>query len=168
MRLFIMRHAAAEQNATQDFNRVLSETGKQEAAQAARFLKDYSVSKIVASYVKRAMQTANIIMESIPPTELEMATEFYDAGEDDVLNLITHQSDLNKSILLIGHNPLLYHLILSLIDKNDPAYETFLTKTVETAQITIIDFPELNDWSNLRRNSGKLMKIFVPERVITK
>lgn len=162
MRLIFMRHAEAKNDAEDDFNRVLSILGNKQAKQAALFLKNHQIDKILVSYVKRSMQTLNFIALQIPRVETEMVTELYEGAEEQIIELISCQEDLHKHILVIGHNPKLYHLILSMIDQDDAYYEEILHDSLAPAQIVIVDFPTLHDWQDIRKHKGKIIDIFVP------
>lgn len=163
MRLIFMRHAEAQNDSSDDFNRVLSKLGNKQAKEAALFLKNHQIDKVLVSYVKRNMETLSIIALQIPRTQTEMVTELYEGTEEQIVELIASQEDLHKHILLIGHNPKLYHLILSMIDKDDLYYEDILHDSLSPAQIVIIDFPTLHDWQEIRKHKGKIVNIFVPK-----
>ncbi|HJK86995.1 MAG TPA: histidine phosphatase family protein [Candidatus Megaira endosymbiont of Nemacystus decipiens] len=164
MRLLIMRHAEAENSSLVDFNRTLSPNGLEEAKKAAVFLQDHQIDKIISSYVKRTMQTSNIIMQDIPAIELEMVTEFYEGTIEEIFELLSQQSDLHKNILLVGHNPLIHQLVLSLTSKEDRYYSDVSDSTMETAQLIMIEFPELFDWQNIKPGSGNIIEIFIPDK----
>ncbi|MCP5370060.1 MAG: histidine phosphatase family protein [Rickettsiaceae bacterium] len=163
MRLILMRHAASESNSSNDFNRILSAIGHKQAEEAALFLKNYQIDKVLVSYVKRTMQTLNLIIPHIPPVEIEMVTEPYEGTEENIVDLISYQEDIHKHILLLGHNPQLYNLVLSMIYKDDIYYDEILHGSLSPAQIVIVDFPKLNDWKDIRKHKGKITNIFIPQ-----
>ncbi|GAB4162328.1 MAG: histidine phosphatase family protein [Rickettsiaceae bacterium] len=164
MRLLLMRHANTEvAENKKDFERVLTEQGKQEAIQAAKFLHQYQIDKIIVSYVKRTMQTASIIQEQVPAAELQMVTELYEGSQEDIINLLTNQDDRSKHILVIGHNPLIYTTILELVETDTKEYDVLVQSSMPTARIVIIDFPEISDWHEITSKKGKITKIFTPD-----
>ena len=62
MKLFLMRHAEAkEARQMDDIFRELTNKGIQEAEEAAQFLENHKIDKILVSSAKRTMQTAEII-----------------------------------------------------------------------------------------------------------
>ena len=70
MKIFFIRHGESEANvkrlfAGQKEDSPLTEKGRQQAADAGRSLKDYSVNLIFSSPLKRAKETAQIISEQI-------------------------------------------------------------------------------------------------------
>ena len=108
MRLMLMRHAKTENGQDkEDFQRMLTDIGKEQAGQAADFLHEHQIDKMLVSYVKRTMQTSAIIAEKAPAEESEMVSELYESDEEAIINLIASQEDRNKHLLVIGHNPLI-------------------------------------------------------------
>ena len=59
-RLYLMRHSKTEGPGNkEDFARNLTTEGYDHARQAADFIKNYRVDKMVVSFVKRAVQTSH-------------------------------------------------------------------------------------------------------------
>lgn len=163
MRLLLMRHAQAENGVTaQDVQRILTEQGKLEAAEAAIFLRDYQIDKIIVSYAKRTIQTSNIIQEKVTPGEIEIVTELYQLSQENAIKLLAAQEDRNKHILVIGHNPIIYNIALDLSNSNSKKYDHLIATAMHTAQIVIIDFPSINSWEEILKSKGNIIEIFVP------
>lgn len=163
MRLMLMRHAETEKGyEKEDFKRLLTDLGKKEAEQAAIFLHNYRIDKMLVSYVKRTMQTSSIIAEKVAAEESEIVSELYDGNEDSIINLIASQEDRNKHLLLIGHNPLIYNVAMSLANSNSDKYNMLISTSMPTARIIIIDFPNINDWQQILRQKGEIIEIFTP------
>lgn len=163
MKLFLMRHAHTQQSTTQsDFERILTEQGNSEAREAASFLHTEHIDKMLVSYVKRTMQTADLIQEKVTISEIEVITELYDGNQEDVLGLLCTQDDRYKNILVIGHNPLIYNLSLQLADNESPEFEFLSHSSMPPARVVVIDFPTINSWKNLKNHKGTIIKIFTP------
>lgn len=166
MRLFLMRHASTEAAGNkQDFQRELTEIGKSEALEAATFLHNYQIDKIMVSYVKRTMQTSNIILEQREVAEIEMVTELYGESEEAAMNLLLGQEVRNKNILVIGHNPVIYRLALALANPESEGYEQLVQTSMPPARIVVIDFPGINAWDQIEDMQGEIVKIFTPKVV---
>jgi phosphohistidine phosphatase len=164
MRLMLMRHANTEDGQEkEDFQRVLTELGKTEAAQAADFLHEHQIDKVLVSFVKRTMQTSKIIEEKASVKEIEIVTELYEGGEDAIINLLASQEDHNKHLLVIGHNPLIYNVAMSLSKNDSPEYNELIATAMPTARIIIIDFREINSWGKIRNQKGDIIEIFTPK-----
>lgn len=163
MKLFLMRHADTElTNIYSDFDRVLTELGRNEAAQAANFLRQYQIDKIIVSYVKRTLQTVNIIQHKCLVSEVEIITELYNGNEEDIFKIIRRQKDQDKHILIIGHNPLIYTLSLDLSLEN-LQYDQLVQSTMPTAKIVVIDFQDISSWRDIKKASGTIIQTFTPD-----
>lgn len=164
MRLFLMRHASTEAAGNkEDFQRELTETGKSEALEAATFLQNYQIDKILVSYVKRTMQTSNIILEQREVAEIEMVTELYGESEEAAINLLLSQEIRNKNILVIGHNPVIYRLALALANPESESYEQLVQTSMPPARIIVIDFQGINAWDQIEDTQGEIVEIFTPK-----
>lgn len=163
MRLMLMRHAKTESgHEKEDFQRVLTDLGKEQAEQAANFLHEHQIDKTLVSYVKRTMQTSSIIAEKVTAKESEMVSELYEGDENAIINLIASQEDHNKHLLVIGHNPLIYNVAISLSNNNSDKYNELIASSMPTARIVIIDFPNINSWEEIRFQKGDIIEIFTP------
>ena len=162
-----MRHANTESDTSKiDINRILTDLGKREAQQAADFLKDYQIDKTIVSHAKRTMQTGKIIINQLGIDEADIASELYEGDEDAIMDVLSSQESYNKHILVIGHNPLIYNIILSLADKNSAHYNLLLESAMPAARIVIIDFDNMVNWHDLRKKEGKITSIFTPATII--
>ena len=163
MKLLLMRHAHTEQSPEKrDFERMLTDQGKAEAMEAANFLHLHQIDKIVVSYVKRTMQTADLIQEKVTISEIEVITELYDGNQEEVLHLLCNQEDRYKNILVIGHNPLIYNISLQLANNESPEFDFLSHSSMPHARIVVINFPSINSWKNLKNHKGTIIKIFTP------
>jgi phosphohistidine phosphatase len=159
-----MRHANTEDGqGKEDFQRILTDLGKEEAAQAADFLHEHQIDKTLVSYVKRTMQTSKIIEEKAPAEETEMVTELYEGGEDAIIDLIAAQEDRNKHLLVIGHNPLIYNVAMSLSKNDSPEYSKLIATSMPTARIIIIDFHDIDSWDEIHKQKGDIFEVFTPQ-----
>lgn len=163
MRLMFMRHANTESGVNKaDVQRILTDLGKNEAEQAAEFLKNYQIDKVIVSHAKRAMQTAKIITDRLELNGADIASELYEGDEDAIINVLSSQESYNKHLLVIGHNPLIYNVLLSMVNNNSNHYNDLIESAMPTACIVIIDFNNIVNWENLRKNMGEVVNIFTP------
>ena len=165
MRLMLMRHAKTEDGqGKEDFQRMLTDIGKEQADQAADFLHEHQIDKMLVSYVKRTMQTSAIIAEKAPAEESEMVSELYEGDEDAIINLISSQEDRNKHLLVIGHNPLIYNVAMSLSNSNSDKYNELIATSMPTARIIVIDFHDIDSWGKILTQKGDILEIFTPNQ----
>ncbi len=163
MKLFLMRHAHAEAGSiqTEDIDRNLSDTGIEEAKNAAIYLKDAGIDKIIISFAKRTIQTANILQEQIHVANEQIVKTLYDGNIDTVRDLIGSQEE-EQNILVIGHNPLIYNLALQYVNTDDKNYEKLISNSMPTACIVTLEFKELNEWNSVYNSKAELIDIFTP------
>ncbi|MDP5020610.1 MAG: histidine phosphatase family protein [Rickettsiaceae bacterium] len=163
MRLLLMRHANTESPKDgHDFERLLTEHGKLEAKAAAKFLSEHQIDKVLISYAKRTMQTSRIIEEKVTTAESEIVTELYEGDIDMVINLLCNQEDRNKHILVIGHNPLIYDVALTLASPDSDKYEFLKVSMMPTGRVIVLDFPTMHNWHELHASKGHILEIFTP------
>ncbi|MGC0371465.1 MAG: hypothetical protein DGJ47_000154 [Rickettsiaceae bacterium] len=138
MKLIIMRHAEALPSVNGDLNRELSEYGIMQAQNAAKTIQKYKIDKALVSYAKRTMQTAHIVMENAPTIDLEIVEEFYHGNYEDMMNIVSSQDSKYKTLLLIGHNPIISHFALKVMQSDHPDYFFVSGRGMSTAQIVIV------------------------------
>jgi phosphohistidine phosphatase len=150
MKLFLMRHAEAV--ATRDCDdifRELTTKGIKEAEEAAQFLQNCHINKILVSNAKRTMQTAEIIQSKIKCTNFEIAPELYASTSKKMIKIISKQEDIDKNILVIAHNPGIFNAALTFIDHDSLEYDALIEGGMPTAKIVTLDFPKLSHWSDI-------------------
>jgi phosphohistidine phosphatase len=113
MRLYIVRHAIAAPHGTpgiSDDDRLLTEDGIKKMRQAAAGLRslDYIPELILSSPLPRALQTAEILIDTFGQkrTRLEILEALAPAGsrEELYLAIASHEKKL-ESLMLVGHQP---------------------------------------------------------------
>jgi phosphohistidine phosphatase len=118
MQIYLLRHAEAEDEPTNDAKRALTAKGEKQAKSVGRFCRNHSVIPeiIVSSPLRRAEQTALIFARELDMQSAVRLEEFLLPG----LTLERAFSALEKyrekaSILLVGHEPDFSKLAASLI-----------------------------------------------------
>lgn len=162
-RLYLMRHSKTEDPETkEDFIRNLTAEGHDHARQAAKFIENYQVDKMLVSFVKRATQTSSFIEQVLDDPNIEIVEELYKSDEDTVINLLANQEDLYKHILVIGHNPTIYKVAMSLADPDSAEYEMLLDTGMPPARIIVLDFAGIPSWERIRKEKAKIIDVFTP------
>ena len=112
-RIVLLRHGQAlnfaESGSGEDSKRPLSETGKDQAAAAAKKLLelDFLPEIVIASPYLRTVETAAIASSFFPKTR-QLTCEGLACGDSPaVLELITLELKTAASALIVGHQPLL-------------------------------------------------------------
>lgn len=139
--LVVIRHAEAGQ-AERDFDRPLTDYGKAQAASTAAQLSEIlEVDYMVVSPALRTRETAAYLIDSLSLTESQYSYErkVYEAGVQDLFDLISSFPDEVDTAVLLGHNPSVSSLVSSITD----SYEGFSTGCAIVLQI------KSNDWAGV-------------------
>lgn len=154
-RLVLVRHAkAVPSTGSSDRGRPLTEGGRATAATVGGWL-DWRVQPIDALWASaalRAVQTVDEIcahLTSAPAPQLR--DELYDAGADEILDMVRAASDDIRALVVVGHNPAIerLHARLTRDDRGFPA---------GAGAIVEID----GDWVGLRAGGGRLVDFVAP------
>lgn len=150
--LIVVRHAkAATPFGTSDVDRPLSPRGTRDAKAAGDELRAAGVlpDRVVCSTALRARQTlAGLGLD--PPVALE--PRVYGADVEDLLDVLREQVEEPGTLLLVGHNPSLHELVLSMTDAPEDRFPTSAT--------AVITFD--GAWSELTPGTGRLVSIWTP------
>jgi phosphohistidine phosphatase len=109
--LLLMRHAQAAPKATgqRDFDRPLTEDGRQVAEQTGRLLSQMNIrlDRLVTSSSVRTTETAECVASSLHPASgMILLDELFDASTHEIEDSIRKQlHDDESTVLIVGHNP---------------------------------------------------------------
>ncbi|MBU2711629.1 phosphohistidine phosphatase SixA [Zooshikella harenae] len=130
MKVMIMRHGEAEAIALSDGERPLTAEGINEVTQVAELVaEEYSVSKVLASPLLRAQQTASLMAAGLNLAGVETLDELApDHKPESVFKVL---ADVEAEVLLlVSHMPLVDQLAGWLLDGTRKSPITFPTATV--------------------------------------
>jgi phosphohistidine phosphatase len=117
-RLILLRHGKAESapGAGGDFQRGLTERGRQESALIGRALASagFEPDLVLVSTARRAMETWEAASAAFPNARMAPARELYHASPDALAETINAAGATAGSLMIVGHNPGLHELSLSL------------------------------------------------------
>ena len=137
MRLFLLRHAKANENLLKgkDFDRFLSKKGSRQAKLIRSFLKvNFQDEKfdVHCSKARRTHETFKLIEEYIDVNHFHLTEDLYLASYKELLNYINKIEIHEKNLLIIGHNNGLSELA-----------SYFLGEKVQlpTCGLIVLDFP---------------------------
>ncbi|GGD42507.1 phosphoglycerate mutase [Malaciobacter pacificus] len=119
-KLYIVRHTQKEDinSNTDDYDRELSKEGIESANAIAQLIanKNEKIDLIVASPAIRTRTTAEIIAKEINYRKAVMYNEvLYMAFVNELLETITYTFDTVNTMVLVGHNPSLTALAVTLV-----------------------------------------------------
>jgi phosphohistidine phosphatase len=170
-RLLLLRHAKTETDAPsgQDHDRRLDDRGRHDAAEIGGWVGRHPPfpDRVLVSSAVRAHQTWEIAWDAmkglVPPPKIELLPELYGADPTQLLQTIraTSVSD-PKRLMLVGHNPGMHELALTLAGSGDVAARKALDHNLPTSGLAIFDFAT-DDWNEVAFRRGKLLLFVSPK-----
>lgn len=155
-KLVLIRHAEAEQNLKNiaDFDRPLTQLGKQDAIQMAAFLrkKGSLPQHVISSPALRALTTAHIFTVTLGLNDAETDAKIYEADANALLQVVDQMDEQHEVIALVGHNPGISNLLYLLTG------EVTTMPPCAWAEIVL----EADLWPEVSGNTGKLVQYQYP------
>ncbi len=154
-KLLLVRHGKSswDNPDTADHERPLTNRGKEGASIIGKFLKKENLipDLIISSTAKRANKTADIIGKKSGYNKKILESEaLYSGSSEDYTNIIHEIADKNKTVLLVGHNPVIEDVVERI------TAEKRLMKTCSLAHIDL----SIDSWKNFHyRKKYKLVDL---------
>ncbi len=167
-RLLLLRHAKTErpEPAARDRDRKLTARGRSDAPLIGAYMARHRLVPDLAlvSPATRADETWALVAAAFkkPPRMLH-DPRIYNASAETLAELIREIEDAS-ALLVVGHNPGLHDLAVQLIASGDVEARERVNEKLPTLGLVVIEFA-FDDWSRLRRSSGRLDR-FVSPRLI--
>lgn len=152
-KIYIIRHAKAVKDENiQDFERRLSESGKEDLKRLFQKLQAYEIKPdfILSSPSKRTAKTTKKIANfyNLDKKKIQFLDELYLGNAVKIYNILRTIDNQHNEIILVGHNPILIELCELL---------GFLCLTsFPTSSMLCLEF-DIEDFKNLKEHSGKLV-----------
>src|SRR5947209_1237706 len=113
--LLLFRHAKSswEEPALADHDRPLAPRGRRSAERIGTHLRadPNPIQLVLCSSARRARETLDLVA---PAGEIQINRELYDASASGLLDRVRQLADELKVAMLIGHNPAIHELAVSL------------------------------------------------------
>ena len=170
-RLMLLRHAKTESNAPsgRDRDRRLDERGRRDAAKIGGWIGQHPPfpDLVQVSPAVRAQQTWEIAWEAMrdhaPKPKVESVDDLYGADPTQLLlSIRMAAADDPKRLMLVGHNPGMHELALTLAGSGNAAGRTALGENLPTAGLAVFDFA-VDDWNDVAFRRGKLLLFVSPK-----
>ncbi len=155
--LFLMRHAKAADGTSgmTDHERPLAPRGERDAPLMGTEIRRQGTlpDTVLSSDALRTRQTAEAVVAASGTTASpQFLSSLYGAEVSDVLTVLEDLPDKCRSVLIVGHNPTVTHLLHKLTDSR----ETMQTATVACIGINI----EL--WEEIENSRGTVQWLISP------
>jgi phosphohistidine phosphatase len=168
-RLLLLRHAKTEMDAPsgKDFDRRLDDRGRLDATMMGGCLGKHPPlpDLVCVSTAVRARQTWDLVAAAMPGAKPVVADldELYGAGPAELLAVIRGAAvEDPKHLMLVGHNPGLHEMALSLIGGGDADGQKAIADNLPTGGIVVIDFA-IDDWNDVAFRGGQLVTFVSPK-----
>jgi phosphohistidine phosphatase len=163
--LYLVRHAKSSwaDPSLADLVRPLNKRGRRDAPAMGQRLADkkIKVDAIWCSPALRAVETARLFAQAlnIPKKITEQHERIYTSSIDDLLSEVTSCPDKHKTLLIVGHNPVLTEFANFLID------DTFVSEIISlpTSGIVALEF-KCSSWQQIQGNAGRLLFFDYPKK----
>jgi phosphohistidine phosphatase len=167
-RLLILRHSKTErpQPGERDRDRKLTKRGRADAPLIGAYMAHHDLVPDLAlvSPASRAEETWALVAKALPRAPRVVKEEgIYNAGRDRLISIIRKAPDAHV-LLLVGHNPGLHELAVSLIASGDVEARERVNEKLPTSGLVVIDLA-FDDWSRLHPHAGRVER-FVSPRLI--
>jgi phosphohistidine phosphatase len=159
-RLFLLRHAKSswDDAGLADRDRPLAPRGRRAVEVMARHLRDETISPslVLSSPARRTRETLDGLA---PSGEVQIEDELYGASAADLLERLRRLPDSKESVMLIGHNPAIQELALSLAGAGDRRAD--LERKFPTGALATLTVPD--SWHELGPGSADLVEFVRPK-----
>lgn len=164
-RLLLLRHAQAShpQN-VRDYDRPLSAAGEHEAGEMGVYIAQENLlpSLALVSGARRTRETWVAIQKALPAVVPAIFDDrIYEARADALLELLRSVSSEPATVLLVGHNPGLHKLALSLVGRGGRTAYARLQQEFVPASLAVIDF-DVAGWDSITEQTGALERFAAP------
>ena len=158
--LFLLRHAKSswDDPELRDHDRPLAPRGRRAAKLMAGHIRDEGIrpSLVLCSSAVRARQT---LAGVAPDGEVSVEQELYGASADDLLDRLRRVPDGVESVMLIGHNPAMQDLALTLAGGGAEQVE----RKFPTGALATLSFA--GEWSELAPGGAELVAFVRPKQL---
>jgi phosphohistidine phosphatase len=153
--LVLLRHAKAEPHHPDDHSRVLAARGRTDAAAAREWLcsKGILPERVLVSTSSRTRETWELA--SVGTVKPIFEERLYEAGTEDLLEVLRETPEDTGTVVLVGHNPSIELLAWQLDDSEDARDQT--NRGLPTAAIAVF---EVAGWGELA--TGRLTELAAP------
>jgi len=175
--LWILRHAKAAEAPPggRDRDRMLTDRGRRDAsalggrlAATGRLLDTPGLVRpdlALCSAAVRTIQTAELVLADLADHEdqvpLDAFRSLYEAGPDTVLTYLREVDEHARSVLVVGHNPTMFHLAWDLLAEGSPGRDRLEATGFPTCALAVVGLGA-DGWEDVAGGHGTLLGLFAP------
>lgn len=170
MHLMLLRHAKSswDDPDLEDADRPLTKRGIRASAEIGQhMLKQGLIPALtLCSPAQRARETWALVARELNQQPVtRFVADIYDFGEGDVLlEAIRREGGAEARLLVIGHNPSLEGLAISLCDRDSGKLRTRMERKYPTATLAVFE-AAISDWSQLSYGMARARDFLRPKDV---
>ncbi|MET8405362.1 histidine phosphatase family protein [Streptomyces sp900116325] len=166
-RLIVLRHAkSAWPDGVPDHERPLAGRGRRDAPAAGRWLREVSCTPdlVICSTARRARETWELVAPELGRRPMVVfEPRVYEASASALVNVLRETPEQWRSVLLIGHQPGVQDVVLSVAgDGDDEALARARVKFPTTA-VAVLALP--GTWAQLAPGTAALTAFAVPRGI---
>ena len=121
---------------------------------------------ILCSSARRTLQTKDIIRPYLPRAcPVEQSSSIYEAGIEQIFAALADVPDSIGMLMVIGHNPGLERLAVSLCGETAGDDMDRLRAKFPTGALAFIEL-EIDDWKKIAPETGKLQRFVTPKDLV--
>jgi len=172
--LWILRHAKAAGGPPggRDRDRPLAARGRRDAsALAARLAAPGPVlgtpglslpDRVLCSSAARTTQTAELVVARLAdPVPVDRYHSLYQADPDTVLDVVREMDDDARSVLVVGHNPTMFHVTWDVLGGAAADRDRLDSTGFPTCTLAVVDLGT-GSWADVSGGQGLLVGLFTP------
>jgi phosphohistidine phosphatase len=165
--LLLMRHGKSswDDPALADHDRPLTPRGRKGAALVAKYLRDTGLQPaiVLCTSAIRAQETLDQLRPSFSDsTIIKTEPKLYGAGSNELATRIRRVSQASTSVLVIGHNPAMQELVVTLATKGRKS--NAVREKFPTAALAVLDV-HIDQWRLLKPGQATLRDFVTPKRL---
>lgn len=167
MRLWLLRHAKSswDEAGLADHDRPLAPRGERDADRMGAFLARQRIrpALVLCSSGLRARQTLARVLPSLGDRlDIRIEPDVYTFDPAPLLERLRAVPHGVPSVMLIGHNPALQELALTIADRGDGLGQ--MTTKFPTCALAEIEL-SVDSWLDVAPGTGSLLRVTVPRRL---
>lgn len=163
--LILLRHAKAAQAVPgqDDFDRPLTDRGRDDAAWAGNIIAPFKPDLALVSASKRTSETWEIASRALPKApDLALERALYLCSPAQLLTRIQEVPAAVRSVVAVGHNPCMEEFALWLAAEETEGEALTMRKKFPTSAIAVFDLRD-GGWSRLGPESVAFRRFATPK-----